>query len=197
MTLSSSLSILFLVITSLQPQAKLTPEFGWLYRGGQPRLVRFVTVSDAPDAPDLFFPAPQTSGFIFMKDNTFSISVAEPWGGGQLVYKQGVLTITGIGDFASRKGERLTFEEALSISLGEIGCASLRRFSADLLENRTGSTANQNEIRRGSQQEGFDAVLGKARGSLSEFTEFLPVFSRPGISKRTICTFKVLSGGHR
>jgi len=176
-------------VLSLESQAIFNTDSGWLYAGGRSRLVRFVAASDAPDQPDTFFPAPQTSGFIFIKDDTFTISVAEPFGSAQLEYKRGVLTKTGLGDFVSRKGERIKFEEALSSALRETLCDSLGDYCRELLANRTSATTPQTI--HGTR---FEAVLGKGRGALQKFTELTGTARLPGTSKRTVCTFTVLIG---
>jgi len=182
----------------------LNVDGSWLYAGGGARVVRFDTESDSPGDADIFFPAPHKLGFIVIKGNTFSISVSEPWDSAQLEYKKGVLTETclpdsegGLGSFHARSGERMTFVEAISTALCEVGCETLGIYCTDLLTNPTNIKTAETVYMGKGHPGSSSAVMGKGHGALQKFTEVTPLKDLPGKSKRIVCTFTVLVGSRK
>lgn len=171
---------------------------GWLFAGGSTKVVRFVVASDDPGNANVFFPSPQTSGYIVMARDTFSISVAETWGTALLEYQSGVLrekcmiaSEGGLGDLRPRHGgERLSFGRAFGAAMKEVtGSILFEDFCQELLAKPTvGNSA------RKVHGEGYEAVFGAGRGALQSYTEVTPWRGSKHTFKRIVCNFIVVAG---
>lgn len=193
-----------IALQALQPSsASLTKDGGWLYRGDEPRFVRFQVVSDDPGNSNAVFLAPQSSGFIFMKGDSFTVSVAEPLGSALLEYRKGVLNERCLGDsegdlggFRPRNGERLTFEEAFSKAMDEVATGPLGMICCDLLESSDVLKVRKVIHRNNGPGASSDIVLGPGRGALLSYSVTYPPTSY-GVTRRLTCTFTVFSVGSK
>jgi hypothetical protein len=162
---------------------------GWLYPSSRSRLVRFVSETKVEGNDKVFVPF-QTTGFIFILKDTFSISVAEPLDVLLFKYKDGSLSRTG-SDFAvDRHPKRLSFSDAISGVLNEVVCEGLGVLCKWLLSHKEC-------VPRSGEKWGllpnfgmYEAVVGNDPGDLQKFTVTWPN-TGSGFEK-TVCTFTVV-----
>jgi len=167
---------------------KATVERGWLFPSGGTKIVRFISETKVEGHPKVYVPF-QTSGFIFLLNNTFSVSVAQPDAVLQFKYKDGALSKIGSDLFVDRHPDRLTFADAISRALDEAACDGIGDFCKMLLSWKgSGLGRNQNGILASGGS--FEAVVGNGPGALQRFVVTWPNAGQ-GIHK-TICSFTVV-----
>ena len=162
---------------------------GWLFPSVRSRIIRFVSETKVEGNQRVYVPF-QTSGFIFLLNDSFSISVAQPNGVILFKYKDGSLSKTGSDLSADRHSKRLSFSEAVSVALDEVVCEGVGGFCKTLM-SRKGDTLRSYE-KGGSLSSGgwYDAVVGDDLGDLQKFTVTWPNMG-DGVQK-TVCTFTVV-----
>lgn len=187
----------------LPSNASLPKDRGWLYRGTEPRLVRFEVKSDDPGNSRIIFLAPKSSGFIFMKGETFTISIAEPLGNALLEYRKGVLSERclvdsegGLGDFQPQNKKDLTFEEAFSTAMEEIATKTLGIICCEILKGSDALKDTKVIHRDYGHGASSNIVLGPGRGALLSYSVTEPP-DRARVSRRLTCTFTVFSVGSK
>jgi hypothetical protein len=162
---------------------------GWLLPSVHSRIIRFVSETRVQGNPQVFVPF-QTSGFIFLLNDTFSISVAEPNEVVLIRYKDGLLSKTGSLLSTDQHPKRLGFSDAFSGALEEVASEGVGRFCKTMM-SRKGETLRRYE-KSGSLSGGalFEAVVGDNPGDLQKFTVTWPNMG-DGVQK-TVCTFTVV-----
>jgi len=159
---------------------------GWLFPSDRSRVVRFVSETKVVNNPTVFVPF-QTSGFILLFKDSFSISLATPTDVLLFKYKDGALSSSGSDLSASRHSKRMQFSQALSEVLDEVACEGVGGF-CNALMSRKSDRLSSNE-KSGSLPRGkwFEAEVGDDACDLRKFTVTYPNI-RDGVQK-TICTF--------
>jgi len=159
---------------------------GWLYPSGGTGIVRFVSETKVEGRPKIFVPF-QTSGFIFLLNDTFSISVAQPDDMLLFKYKDGALSKIGTNLSADRHPKQLSFSDAISAALDEVLCEGIGGICKMLLSHRGGAVGTNQESGSFANGGSFEAVVGDDPGALQKFTvTWLNTGS--GLEK-TVCTF--------
>jgi len=169
------------------PLASLDSNAGWLYPGGQTRIVRFDLEAYYPGQPEIINLG-QRSGFIVMFDDTFYISESGLDSTKLFEYKNGVLTKTSQGMEIGNYKKTLKSGEALSYALDEAVCDGLGDFYLKSLLNSATVAKIQTIRQRGRYGTEIKAILGIGRGALQSYTITW------GGSLRTECTFTVITG---
>ncbi len=162
---------------------------GWLSPSVHSRIIRFVSETKVEGNHKVFVPF-QTSGFIFLFNDTFSISVAQPNDVLLLKYKDGSLSRTGSVLSADRHSKRLSFTDALSGALDEVVSEGVGEFCKTLMSRKGDTLRSYEKVSSLSSGAHFEAVVGDNPGDLQKFTVTWPNMG-DGVQK-TVCTFTVV-----
>ena len=162
---------------------------GWLYPSGATRIVRFVSETKVEGHPKTFVPF-QTSGFIFLLNDTFSISVSQPDDVLLLKYRDGLLSRTSSVVSEDQHPKRLSFSDAISETLNEVACDGLGGLCKKLLSHKGGAVGRNQQGSLLPNLGMFEAVVGDDPGDLRKFTVSCPI-AGSGLQK-TVCTFTVV-----
>ncbi len=162
---------------------------GWLFPAVHSKIIRFVSETKVEGNHGVYIPF-QTSGFIYLLNDTFSISVAQPNEVLLFKYKDGFLSRMGSAPSTDWHPRRLSFANAVSGVLDEFVCEGIGDFWRKVVSHH--GEALKTYEKSGSLSSGarFEAVVGDGPGDLQKFTVTLPNLG--GGVEKTFCTFTVI-----
>ncbi len=162
---------------------------GWLSESERSRVVRFTSETKVEGNHKIFVPF-QTTGFIFLMNDTFTVSVAEPNDVLLFKYKDGLLSRTDAHQSADPNPKKMNFSDAISSALDESVCNGIGKFCKVLLSERGRPLTASQKWYSSPTGALYEVVVGTDSRDLQKLTVSWP--STNGDRTQTLSTFSVI-----